>query len=168
MKHPILILSLFVSSFGFSQKDTMKSIYKNLPVLKFYTITTETVTEKGAVVYKAGGKDVDKATYDKYSNSSKTMMQCKPCIMETYDKNNKLASRAIKYLDCPVGYWINYYPSGKIKTIGHYRENESDVWEPLWDAGYCMKHGTWTEYDEKGKVTNFEIYNYGNLKDGKH
>lgn len=85
--------------------------------------------------------------------------------METYDANEKLQNRAIKYLDCPVGYWINYYPSGKIKTIGYYRENESDIWEPLWDAGYCMKHGWWTDYDEKGKAIKKEHYEYGSLKD---
>lgn len=167
MKSTLLFLSVFTSVFSYSQKDTMKTIYKNLPVLKFYTISTETMTENGVVVYKAGGKVVDKATFEVYTSSSANMTQCKPCIMETYDKNNVLASRAVKYLDCPVGYWINYYPSGKIKTIGHYRENESDIWDPLWDAGYCMKHGTWTEYDEKGKVISRELYDFGNLKETK-
>lgn len=165
MKNIILIGLMLISFMLKSQKDTMKSIYKNLPVLKFYTVSTETVTENGVIVYKAGGKVVDKATFEKYANSAKAMTQCKPCIMETYDANNKVASRAVKYLDCPVGYWINYYPSGKIKTIGHYRENESDVWDPLWDAGYCMKHGLWTDYDEKGKVIKKELYNFGNLKE---
>lgn len=167
MKQVLILSALFCSLFSFSQKDTMKTIYKNLPVLKLYTVNTETVTENGAVIYKAGGKVIDKATYEMYSSSSKIMAQCKPCIMETYDGNNTLASRAVKYLDCPVGYWINYYPSGKIKTIGHYRENESDVWDPLWDAGYCMKHGLWTEYDEKGKVISKELYDFGNLKENK-
>lgn len=167
MKQFLSLLAILFSVLGYSQKDTMKSIYKDLPVLKLFTINTETVSEGGATVYKAGGKVIDKATYDTYTASTKNMMQCKPCIMETYDNNNKLASRAIKYLDCPVGYWLNYYPSGKIKTIGHYRENESDIWDPLWDAGYCMKHGTWTEYDEKGKVIKFEIYDFGNLKENK-
>lgn len=167
MKQHLTFLAILFSVFCYSQKDTMRSIYKNLPVQKFYTVQTETVTEKGTVVYKAGGKAVDKATYETYANSTKAMSQCKPCILETYDNNNKLSSRAIKYLDCPVGYWLNYYPSGKIKTIGHYRENESDIWDPLWDAGYCMKHGTWIEYDEKGKVTAFEIYDFGNLKENK-
>ncbi len=167
MKNLIILIAVLSAITCHSQKDTMKTIYKSLPVLKFYTITTETVTENGTVVYKAGGKVVDKATYDTYTSSTKSMAQCKPCIMETYDNNNKLASRAVKYLDCPVGYWINYYPSGKIRTIGHYRENESDVWDPLWDAGYCMKHGTWTEYDEKGKVIKREIYDFGNLKENK-
>src|SRR5688572_14254384 len=111
MKYLPAILALFLCGSIKAQKDTMKSIYKDLPVLKFYTISTETVTENGATVYKAGGKTIDKATYDKYNDSRKTFMQCKPCIMETYDNNNLLSSRAIKYTDCPVGYWLNYYPS---------------------------------------------------------
>lgn len=167
MKNSLLIVAIMYFGGICAQTDTMKTIYKNLPVLKFYTVSTETVTENGAIVYKAGGKVIDKATYEIYSASSKSMMQCKPCILETYDRNNVLSNRAVKYLDCPVGYWINFYPSGKIKTIGHYRENESDIWDPLWDAGYCMKHGTWTEFDEQGKVISREVYDFGNLKETK-
>lgn len=168
MKLYLFFSTILFSTFCYSQKDTMKSIYKDLPIKKFYSVSTSTsVNTDGSVVYKAGEKIIDKATYDKYVEGRKSLETCKPCIMETYSANEVLVSRAIKYLDCPVGYWLNYYPSGKIKTIGHYRENESDIWDPLWDAGYCMKHGTWTEYDEKGKVTNFEIYDFGNLKENK-
>jgi antitoxin component YwqK of YwqJK toxin-antitoxin module len=167
MKYPLLLFCFTICLLTRAQLDTMKSIYKNLPVMQFYSISTETITENGNVVYKAGGKAVDKATYDKYNDSHRSMMKCKPCILETYDGNNILASRAVKYLDCPVGYWINYYPDGKIRTIGHYRQNESDVWEPLWDAGYCMKHGLWTDYDQNGKVIKTELYDFGNLKENK-
>jgi antitoxin component YwqK of YwqJK toxin-antitoxin module len=167
MKNLLFVSYLIITSIVNAQLDTMKSIYKNLPVMQFYSVTTETVSENGNVVYKAGGKKVDKLTYDKYHDSHKSMMKCKPCILETFDGNNTLSSRAVKYLDCPVGYWINYYPDGKIKTIGHYRENESDVWDPLWNAGYCMKHGTWTEYDKNGKVISTELYDFGNLKENK-
>src|SRR5437868_6869233 len=153
MKHCLSLFSLFLFTFSFSQKDTMKSIYKDLPVKKFYSVSTQSSSINGKVAYQADGKAVDKATYDKYNASMEDFKNCKPCILETYDAKEVLLNRAIKYQDCPVGYWVNYYPSGKIKTIGHYRENESDIWSPLWDAGYCMKHGTWTEYDEKGKVT---------------
>lgn len=165
MKHQLIFLSLFISSAFFAQKDDTKSIYKDLPVKKFYTVSTETVSENGNTVYKAGGKVIDKTTYDKYNESRKNLENCKPCVLETYDAGEKLVSKAVKYKDCPVGFWYNYYPSGKIKTIGHYRENESDIWDPLWDAGYCMKHGTWTEYNEKGKVIKKELYNFGNLKE---
>lgn len=163
----LILLSIFISSAVFGQKDNTKSIYKDLPVKKFYTVNTETVSENGSIIYKAGGKVIDKVTFDKYAEARKNPENCKPCILETYDANEILVSKAVKYKDCPVGYWYNYYPSGKIKTIGHYRENESDVWDPLWDAGYCMKHGTWTEYDEKGKVKSFETYDFGNLKVSK-
>jgi antitoxin component YwqK of YwqJK toxin-antitoxin module len=167
MKYYLSLLSVFIISISYSQKDTMRSIYKNLPVKKFYSVNTQTILTNGVVTYMAENKTIDKATYDKYEASVENFKNCKPCIMETYNSKEVLMSRAIKYLDCPVGYWVNYYPSGKIKTIGHYRENESDIWDPLWDAGYCMKHGTWTEYDEKGKVISREIYDFGNLKANK-
>lgn len=167
MKHKFTLLAVLFSVWCYSQKDNTKSVYKDLPVKKFYSVNTETVNENGNIVYKAGGKIIDKTTYDKYAEGRKSLETCKPCVLETYNANDVLVCKAVKYLDCPVGYWINYYPSGKIKTIGHYRENESDVWDPLWNSGYCMKHGTWTEYSEKGKVISFEIYNFGNLKENK-
>lgn len=166
MKNRVLIVLIFISPLFKAQLDTMKSSYGKLEVKRFYSVNTSTLTgPDGAVVYKAGDKVIDKATYEKYNSSSGNFKTCKPCVMETYDANEKLQNRAIKYLDCPVGYWINYYPSGKIKTIGYYRENESDKWEPLWDAGYCLKHGTWTDYDENGKITKTERYNFGSLKE---
>ncbi len=167
MKHPLTLLLICIATFCYSQKDETKSIYKDLPVKKFYSVNTETLTENSKTVYKAGGKIITKAAYDKYTEGRKAMEECKPCVLETYNEKEILVSKAVKYLDCPVGFWYNYYPSGKLKTIGHYRENESDIWSPLWDAGYCMKHGTWTEYDEKGKVKSFEIYDFGNLKENK-
>ena len=167
MKKLITFIAILSSVFSYSQKDTKKSIYKGLPVKKFYSVSTQSSSVDGKTTYQADGKTIDKETYDKFNASITDFKNCKPCVLETYNANDVLMSRAVKYLDCPVGYWINYYPSGKIKTIGHYRENESDIWDPLWDAGYCMKHGAWTEYDQKGKVTNFEIYNFGNLKENK-
>jgi len=165
MKYQLILLNFLICTFCFAQSDTIKSIYKDLAVKKFYSVNTSTESVNGAVVYKAAGKAVDKTIYDKYQSTRKNIETCKPCILETPNENDVLQNRVIKYLDCPVGYWINYYPDGKIRTIGHYRENDSDTWDPLWDAGYCIKHGTWTEYDEKGKVIKAERYDFGNLKE---
>ncbi len=164
----IISLIVLLPFFSLAQKDNAKTVYKDLPVKKFYSVNTETLTENGKEVYKADGKIIDKATYDKYVEGRKSLETCKPCVLETYNAEGKMLNKAVKYLDCPVGFWYNYYPSGKIKTIGHYRENESDIWDPLWNAGFCVKHGTWTEYNEKGKVISFELYDFGNLKENKN
>lgn len=165
MKSALCIVALFVFNLSiFGQKDTIKTTYKNLEVKKFYSIMTESLTVNGKIYYKGNGKEITKEKYEEYIKSRSAMADCKPCILETYDENGKLQTKAVQYNDCNVGYFIAFYPNGKVKTIGHYRENESGVWEPLWDNGYCIKHGRWLEYNEKGKVAKTEYYDFGNLK----
>lgn len=149
---------------GMAQKENASATYKNLPVKKFYTAFTETANVNGKTIYKANGKEITKAQFDVMNASRSAIAECTPCMLETYDENGKLSTKAVQYKDCYVGTFTAYYPNGKIKTQGHYRENETDIWEPLWDNGYCIKHGTWTEYDAKGKVIKTENYNFGNLK----
>ncbi len=156
----LLLMSVALNA----QKEVPQTVYKNLPVKKFYTAFTETATVNGKTIYKANGKEISKDKYDAMVASRSSIAECTPCMLETYDENGKLSMKAVQYKDCYVGSFTAYYPSGKIKTTGHYRENETDTWEPLWDNGYCIKHGIWTEFDEKGKVIKTENYNFGNLK----
>lgn len=160
----LLIVALFINVHAFSQKDIEKSVYKNLEVKKFYSVSTSSTLINGNAVYKGNGKEITKEKYEKIQLSRKNLEECKPCMLETYDENDKLLIKAAQYKDCCVGSWIGYYPNGKVKTIGHYRENETDIWDPLWDHGYCIKHGTWTEYAENGKPLKTETYNFGNPK----
>jgi len=157
-------LFLFIALAGMAQKENSSVTYKNLPVKKFFTAFTETATVNGKTIYKANVKEISKDKYDVMMASRSSIAECTPCMLETYDENGKLSTKAVQYKDCYVGSFTAYYPNGKVKTQGHYRENDTDIWEPLWDNGYCIKHGTWTEYDEKGKVIKTENYNFGNLK----
>ncbi len=161
------ILACFISITSLAQKDSVVSIYKNLEVKKFYNVYLTVDTLNGKAIYKAENKIIDKNIYDKYKATRKNIENCKPCIIETYDVNEKLIYRAAKFEDCPVGEWISYYPNGKIKEIGHYRENDTGNWEDLWNSAYCIKHGSWIFYDEKGKVTKTENYSFGNLVEPK-
>lgn len=163
----LFVCSLVINLQSFGQNDTEKSSYKNLEVKKFYSVTTESAVVKGAEVYKGNGKVISKEQYEKFTSSRSNLEDCKPCMLETYNENDKLIIKAAQYKDCCVGSWIGYYPSGKIRTIGHYRENETGIWEPLWDNGYCIKHGTWTEYSENGKPLKSEKYNFGSLVENK-
>lgn len=142
-----------------------QSVYKNLEVKKFYSVAMDVDSSGGKKIYKIDNKEVSQAVYDKYHKAWKDVQNCKPCMLETYDANDRLLYKAVKYTDCPVGEWISYYPGGKIKEKGMYRENESGVWDDLWNSGYCIKHGSWTYYDEKGKVIREEKYSFGNLQE---
>ncbi len=163
----ILFALLFAGS-AYSQKDSIKSAYKHLPLKRFYTVGIQKDSVKGKVTYKVNNKEVDKKTYSMYEVAQNNMKTCKPCLLETYNVEGVLLFKAVQYIDCMVGEWFEYYPSGKIKVVGHYRENETGTWDQLWDGGYCIKHGTWTYYDEKGKVTNVEKYSFGNIDTHEH
>jgi antitoxin component YwqK of YwqJK toxin-antitoxin module len=165
----ILIFTFILNTLSFAQKkeehkDAHKNGPKPLEVKRFYNVGVSKDSVAGKVTYKVNGKEVDKKTYNMYQVTMNNMKTCKPCLLETYDINGTLLFKAAQYLDCMVGEWTEYYPSGKVKVAGHYRENEHDTWDMLWDGGYCVKHGTWTYYDETGKVTNSEKYSFGNLE----
>ena len=141
------------------QVDTTKSVYKNLEVKKFYSVGMSAVSEKGKTTYEIDDKRVDKATYEKYNDTWKNMETCKPCILETFDINEKLLHRAVHYTDCAVGQWIEYYADGKIKMIGHYKENDTGNWKNAYNRGYCsVKHGIWTYFDKNGNTIKTEQY----------
>ncbi|MGZ3884984.1 MAG: hypothetical protein ACXVPD_12560, partial [Bacteroidia bacterium] len=162
MKQLVLILAALLALPCVAQ-----SVYKNLEIKKIYSVAMDVDSAGGKKVYKIDSKVVDKSVYDKYHDAWKDVQNCKPCMLETYDINNKLLFKAVKYTDCPVGEWTSYYPTGKIKEKGMYRENDTGVWEDLWNSGYCIKHGTWTYYDENGKMVRQEKYSFGNLQENK-
>jgi antitoxin component YwqK of YwqJK toxin-antitoxin module len=162
-----IVLTFIIQLNAFSQKDTVKSSYRDLPVKVFYSVKTTSATVDGKIVYRGNGKIISKEQFEKFNSYRKNLDECAPCILETYDENDKIVIRAAQYKDCCVGSWIGFYPNGKMKTIGHYRENETGIWDPLWDHGYCIKHGTWTELDKNGKPVKIEKYNYGSLVEEK-
>jgi len=81
------------------------------------------------------------------------MELCTPCILLWYDTTETLLSKGIQYGDCRVGYWIDYYRNGKVKTIGHYKENPP--------GGFCSENGTWIYYKKDGSIHFYELWKNG-------
>ncbi|MCX6180850.1 MAG: hypothetical protein NT150_02825 [Bacteroidetes bacterium] len=155
----ILILVSLSYSVIFGQVDTTKSVYKNLEVKKFYSGGSSMVTLKGKTIYKVDDKVVDESSYTLYNESWKNMETCKPCVLETYDGNGVLQHKAEQYTDCAVGQWIEYYSDGKIKVIGHFKENDTGNWDKAYERGYCSsKNGVWNYYDKDGTIKKTETY----------
>jgi len=169
MKKTILLISLqlfnnlLLAQVDTTQTDTTKSVYKNLETREFYDVGLEEETEDDTTVYKVNEKVVNKKTYDKYSDVWSNIDTCKPCILKTYDENDKLIYKGIQYTDCRVGFWIEYYADGKAKVIGHFRENETGNWDSAYYKGYCRKDGTWTYYNENGKKLYSEYWKDGDF-----
>jgi len=167
MKQTELILLLtFICNLTFAQidltkTDTTKSAYKGLETRKFYRVGYSSSSTNGVTTYKLNDKEVSKSTYDKYHSTWKNMETCKPCVLMTYDMNDKLLYKGIQYSDCRVGFWIEYFQNGKIKLIGHYKENESGDWNNAWDRGFCRPDGAFTYFNETGEELYTEYWKNG-------
>lgn len=156
-----LIFKLTFAQIDLTKTDTTKFIYKGLETRKFYRVGYSSSSTNGVTTYKLNDKEVSKSTYDKYHSTWKNMETCKPCVLMTYDMNDKLLYKGIQYTDCPVGFWIEYFPNGKVKLIGHYKENESGDWNNAWDRGFCRQDGAFTYFNESGEELYTEYWKNG-------
>lgn len=98
----LILLGIFNQSFA--QVDNLK------------TDTTRSVYN-GIVTIKMKNK----------SDYRKIMAECRPCILLKYDNEDRLVRKAIQYTNCPVGYYIEYLPNGKVKLIGHYKNTKTKI-----------------------------------------
>jgi hypothetical protein len=165
-QNTFLILAVLFCTQIFSQADTTKtdttkSVYKGLTTKKFYSLGYSTQSKNNVTTYKINEKEVDMTTYNKYHDTWKNMETCEPCILLTYDYDDKLLYKGIQYTDCPVGFWIEYFPNGKVKIIGHYKENESGNWQNAYDRGFCREDGAWTYFNETGDKLYSEYWKNG-------
>jgi antitoxin component YwqK of YwqJK toxin-antitoxin module len=156
-----LIIFIISSTFNaYAQKDTTRSIYENLKTKKFYSVSMRETTQNGVTVYFINNKQVSKNTYHKYEKTWNNMETCTPCILERFNESGILLNKAVSYTDCIVGQYIEYFENGKIKIIGHFKENDTGLWDNISDRGFCsVKHGIWNYYNENGLITKTEFYN---------
>ncbi len=148
MKHliNILIPLLFLGNL-FCQTDT-NTIYKNLQVKKDYAVITSSLTRGRTTTYRVNDRIVDKATYDKF-HTFDNISSCCPCILRSYDENNLLLRESVSCGDCGVGEFKEFYPNGKVKIKGKYKENPTVDWADIFKRGYCnVPTGTWLYYTD--------------------
>ena len=138
------------------------TIYKGLERKKFYSVSGSSSTRNDITTYKINDKDVDESTYNKYMSTWKNMETCCPCILESYDENDVLLSESIACTDCGVGWFKEYYPNGKLRLTGQYKENPTGNWKDIWNKQYCnVEAGEWIYYNENGERTYSEFWNDG-------
>jgi len=162
MKRSFLSI-LFILSFKafIGQADT-STFYKGLERKKFYSVSQSAYISGGYAEYKVNDRVVDKATYDKYMATWKNMETCCPCILESYDENDVLLSESISCTDCGVGWFKEYYPNGKHRLTGKYKENPTGNGKGAWNMKYCnVEVGEWIYYSENGERIYSEFWNDG-------
>jgi antitoxin component YwqK of YwqJK toxin-antitoxin module len=160
----IFLTGLFFSYSAFSQVDTVRSLYSSLDTIETYNVGLRAETGPGYERYFVNDRPVDKLTYKKYKTKWDNIGICKPCFLKTYDVNDILVITSIQYTDCAVGLWTEYYPNGKIKLVGHFKENDSNNWTGLYKRGFCsVKNGEWIFYQTNGMRERTDIYKDGKL-----
>jgi hypothetical protein len=153
-----IISNLTLAQIDWTKTDTTKSVYKNLKTKKFYALSYT----YGGTDYEIENKVVTKKTFQKYHKTWKNMENCKPCILLTYDINDHLIFKGIQYVEIQVGYWIEYYPNGKVKLIGHYKENSKGNWNDFFNVEDLQKEdGVFTFYNENGEELYSEYWKEG-------
>ncbi len=161
MRLNLLVIAFILCSIlrGYAQFETNRSIYKKLDTLKFYDVELEVETWHGRTTYWVDRKEVDKKTYETFDHYWTNVDRCKPCFLQTYEKDGRLTKEGVQYGDCQIGAWTEYHKNGKMKLKGRYKENDTNDWEEIWTKGLCsVKHGLWILYDEEGNVLGMEKY----------
>ena len=159
----ILLFLAFIYLPVFGQSDS-PTIYKKLSTKKMYSVGLSFQTIKGKAVYKLDGKKISKSTYEKYKPNWDILESCCPCLLKYYDKNEILLREIVSCTDCRVGDYKEFYPNGKLKISGQYKENNSGNWDwkTIQKRGYCsVPNGKWTYFNKKGDTLYSEFWKNG-------
>jgi hypothetical protein len=125
---------------------------------------TQDVQPGQPIKYYSDCKEISKSQYDIYSEEYRQIKDCTPCVVKRLNYQDSLLSYSTQYTDCRVGNYIEYYSSGKPKTMGHYKVNETGKWNRIYPRGYCsVKNGFWSHFDSLGTLLYTETYNEDTL-----
>jgi antitoxin component YwqK of YwqJK toxin-antitoxin module len=81
-----------------------------------------------------------------------------------YDDKGHLSFEGLRYNDCFIGAYANYWDNGRKKTEGQYLPNTTGDWKNLQGRGLCsVQDGEWKAYNEAGALTNKYFYENGKM-----
>ena len=156
-----LTVLLFLQPVNSFCQGTKGNIYKNLKIKKRYL-------SKGEIEYKAingkivesriDGKLVDSSLIIKYLYNPYHDTNCRPCIIKTYDYDNKLVSEAVACGECGVGYLKIFYPNGKLKRFAQLSKSPTGNWDSLIQNRICFLDGPDIYFNEKGDTLYTEYW----------
>lgn len=81
-----------------------------------------------------------------------------PAAVKRYHCNGNVKAEYTSYVFGYTGAYKEYHPNGQPAIVGQYTEKPTDV-----AVFMARKTGTWTFYDDKGKVTKKEKWENGKL-----
>ena len=159
MRHCALLLIFLSLTFGQATGQSDSTIvYKGLQTKKFYAVNLDSFGR----IYKANGRIVSKSTYKKYHSTWENMKNCCPCIRKEYDEKDILLRERVACTDCSIGWFKEFYPNGRIRLMGQYKENLTGDWDNIYDRGLCnVRDGQWVYFNQKGDTLYSEFWKDG-------
>lgn len=165
MKNKIILSLTYIIIFGkiYAQNDSL-SAYKNLEIKKHYSAGPYSSFYDYNGTYEINGIKVDSTSYINFSESWKSIPNCKPCILQTYGEYDIIITEAVSFLNNKIGYFKEFYPNGQLKTSGYYKENKSGIWDSTYlKDSVNIPVGLWTYYNEKGENNYTEQWDNGSF-----
>ena len=127
--------------------------------MKFYSVSTFSSRVNNRVKYEVDGRRVNKKEYDKYHVPNSKIDACIPCYAKWYSKNDHLLYEGDMYTDCPVGYWKEYYPNGKVKVEGNFKGDPTNRYDTAHTKEWCnIRDGKWMYFSQSGKIDSVVHY----------
>ncbi|MBC7412280.1 MAG: hypothetical protein H7331_07490 [Bacteroidia bacterium] len=164
-----------------SKKDTVYSAQKDTMIIR----VTEKVTKKilwedfyvkRRLIAQRNFYYVDDATgaYG-YSHLDRRIGKYKKEYRNEFYKNNVRKIEAQTHKGKLQGKYVSYYPSGKLQSIGHYKQNNIDSTQVVYFENgkigatnnyiYGKKEGMETIYHQNGQLWSEKKYSNGNIVD---
>jgi antitoxin component YwqK of YwqJK toxin-antitoxin module len=138
--------------------------YNGLDTLKTYDVNLDEQMTTWGRKYFANGKEVTKDQYMMYKEHWDISQKCTPCILSTYDHQDRIKHVAVQFAECMVGDYTEYHSNGQLKATGQFRQNPSTDWSNLRMRNLCsVRDGKWTYYNANGKAEWVEYYENGSL-----
>lgn len=159
-----------------TKSDTFYFIYqgtklkRKLDTMRTYDVFLEERLTPYGVAYMCNGKEVNKDRYYEMRRFWDANGACLPCLLYTFDANDKLKYMAFQYEDCMCGEYKEFYEDGKKKVEGQFKPNESGDWRNRELNSKCnIRVGKWIYYTEDQNTDKIEMYNdEGKLVDIKY
>lgn len=154
-------------TFYFIQKSvsTAENNIKSDTLRSYDVFLEERITPFG-IAYMCNGKEVTKKKYFEYKQFWKAAGACKPCLLYTYDDNDKLKYVAYQFQDCLCGSYKEFYNDGNLKVEGQFKNIVIDNWDNFKNNNSCnIRDGIWIYYLENGVTEKTETYVDGKLKE---
>ncbi|WP_375562435.1 hypothetical protein ACE193_07775 [Bernardetia sp. OM2101] len=169
----LLFLVLFLSSTVVEGQTNIEE-YDNLKTVKMTFFQKDSLTQQ----VKKDGYSIEESYVSKayYKNFSKSLSNCKPCIIEWYDENKNVVKEGVYYVEIYekdkwafsqiVGWFKTYYSNGELERTEKYTfEKNHSNYKTLHRGKKSYKNpvninriGTWTYFDDKGNVLKTENY----------